>query len=627
MLLDSSFGPQTKPTAPRDVLLGTLELWLVRRIIRYNLVFVVNTTQEFIVHPDAFTDDEVKKSARFEADRIIQELERCAVMDVQTIRQLLLSSPRSLTSAGGPDAEYAIVFDLNQLKTEGATKYQQIFNDANRASKYIVSAAYANDQIPVPKYTFDGVFAFNGRSDCVSIVRPWFIEFKGGSHSEEYDCGNVELITEDWALIQQCIDRVCCTAALNSHYSVVGAFGVTCTRLWVTVFRREWIDNGAKEPSLRERVHILRSEPNNLSHLWALLTEEAVLNRDLMFVDRTDSAYLTSFLNGVSMIHGYCKSSVAGASSSNVYSMGVPGGYTAKQDKCNVGRVGDTKHVSVKIIRNRDHFERECRCVKQISEYLHQTDLDAAKKFYVAGTWQYGSCSYEPLSAQWAQFFHDVNRNAVAFLSKSLEANTIHGLTPWWLYTPAPRKCEAGGIIIMRCADVGAEPGLKMFADAQEWLRHIHDAGVLHCDLKFQNMLLFRSFETAFGEATKQYRFHTLIDSAMLNKLDDGWQIVDFGASYACEANAKARKARQPSPSPAAAYNADAPVIPFSLPLAVVSIVKDSGQYLTAGKRIRRSGASVQSGHAFEVQWSVEDDWDMFCMAVRAAHGYVEAST
>jgi hypothetical protein len=602
----NSLGNRESPERSRDKLHCILRQWLARRVLRSGLEFEVSGAR-FGVGP--CKTDELFRAAKATVARDIGEaIAQCPVMELAAVLDILASSSDSLKASTELDAKYHIRFNPQQLKIEGETRYQKTFNDENKSCAYIFSAAYTNGHIPVPKYNYDRVYVFSGKPDNVNIVRPWFIEFKAGSHEEVHERCNDAPMVEDWAVIEQCIDRVCCVATLNAHLSQVGAFGVTCRRLWVVFFRRRVIEDGVKVPALGECVHIMRTDPAHLSQLWALLTYEAEMNRNLIFTDPAVSAYITTFLNRISLIHGYCRCSLVGASSSMVYSLSFPGIYKTADTASVIGIDGYRKQVSIKIITGRDEFEQERQCVRQVSAFLGLHDPDAARDFYVAGTWQYGEDVYEPSSAQWAMFFESVNVNAIKVLSNTVRTRSAsaHQLDPWWSYTPTPPSAaDRGGIVIMRCADVTAIPHADLpglTKAAMLWLHRIHAARVLHCDLQIQNILYFHPLDNVKRRSSGSYTFTTFVNNALLQKLSAGWQIVDFGLGCACGTDGT--NDRNFSSESATALRSK------------VWIRKDSSQYRNGGPGLHKAGAAFGSVGWFEYDWSVEDDWAMLFQAM-----------
>ena len=253
----------------------------------------------------------------------------------------------------------------------------------------------------------------------------------------------------------------------------------------------------------RESIHVIKVDPSKLGYYWALLTKQALLDRDVMFVEGNDARYLVPFLNNLHpKVAHYCRTRFVSMSMNRVYAVTLPQLFSNGIASVCVSK--DVKHFAVKIIENPQEFEQEVQCIAQINEHIsvHGCGLKGENyrflSFYALGSQKWGEAPVMynedviDLGIIRAQLIR-VMKAPAAQASTRLRDSTA--LVPWWLYEPAAAQPLGGGVIVMLCGDYEKPIDASNIASAARgvghWLDLVHNARVLHRDIRPSNIMRF----------------------------------------------------------------------------------------------------------------------------------------
>lgn len=513
------------------------------------------------------------------AELVLEELLTAQCVSIQVAKEHLLLNPK-LQLTETEKQMYGLRFQPSQMHVRTETEFQGLFEKANEDNKYALMTATANKRTPFAKaHGASGTFNFTGKVDVCHVLRPLGVEFKGGKGPVNRFEAPKE---EDIKVIVQCIERVCTLGCTQTNLRSVVFFGVTSTCLWIVTLRRNWVDSTATET-----LTILRADPYHLCLLWALLTKEVVLDRSIIFDDVVSGYHLSKFLNGHLKLAGLCRVVCIGRSTSKVWGVSFP---TVKGSTVVVSQRTEEKDLAIKVIATDAKFEQEVRCL----EAYAATHPESLLQFYAIGHCRGDLMKF--FTSDWKHHLNQFSEN----LAESLAPQC--GRTdplPWWEYIPAP--CQ-GGIILMRCADYA---GLHRdaYADVsnrvvgvQESLRKFHEAGVLHCDLRPQNMMYFPQKQLC-GAAGNEI------------VLPNGWQLVDLSLGGLGSFDARTNLCTAVA---AISIASSPPVKKFHVR---ITIYKMSGQYMDAGISVVKAGKCTDKSE-FEYTWTLDDDHEMLMATI-----------
>jgi hypothetical protein len=524
------------------------------------------------------------------ADQYLEGINRAVVLEEEAICALVLTNDVILKP--GDLATYGIAFDSADLKVSGETSYQGAMDVKNIISNYLVKTSNSNLSTPMPTLHAD-YYAFAGKADAISIARPLSFEQIGESRAESYNKGRDPFDMDDYGVLLRGFQRVLGLAAVNCHLTNIVALCATCRYLSVVVFRRCWHRSSSyTAPVLVESLRVIRGYPDATECLWAKLTKEAVLDPTVMYCDAVDSFHATRFLSRIARFHGYCRTLAVAASGAKVFSVTFP-----TQSRGDIIIKRKTNEFAIKIVQNDFEFENEVSCLSQFHDYLQQNDPQAARSFYALGYWK--STDENPVYfGDWSTYFEDLRDQMEQLLCCGAEQH--HGNTAdpcaWWELVPAEDDVLAeagfhsipGGIIIMRSADVLSDVAHRskllgsLIADSGTWMERIHAAGLLHCDVRWRNILYFPAL-------TVENRSDQVVGKTAKVSLqaEPGFQIVDFGLGAILRDGATAIRR---------------------------TVDKRTGQFANAGQRLKECADSV-STETFKFDWMAWDDRDMLRVA------------
>lgn len=222
-----------------------------------------------------------------------------------------------------------------------------------------------------------------------------------------------------------------------------------------------------------ETLHIIHSEDSNvLSHLWPLLTKEAVNNRDIIYVDRAEAVLLSRAVQQWCSAENFCRYVGVGASGSHVYGITFPQLHTVaiegdKKSEKITGVAKEVKHIAVKVVRNGADFEREVKCLQNIWTTINQKlsaavttlqsqDHQLPAEFYAFGflkgaahsKTQYGISQCCTYAQQVRSVTDDMFEKTATAPTSSIAKDSV---VPWWRYSPGGDDDIEGGLILMRC--------------------------------------------------------------------------------------------------------------------------------------------------------------------------------
>jgi hypothetical protein len=554
----------------------------------------------------------------------VQAAEDATVDNFGTITSAILSLNVECTA--DVVRSLGVKFDKQALKTEGETQYQKTFNAANKDTPYLISNAAASDGVPVAKPEDQrGFHNYTAKIDNSSSLRPLGIEFESTVHKDSYE-GGTKSTEVDYGVIEQSFERVCSMARLNSSLSCFGVFGVTCRRLWITWLKRRWVRSASGALEFHESLSLFLTDVDNLPTLWAMLTNEALVDRNVIFINPAESLHLHRYLSTMCPLPGFCRTIAIGASNAKVFSVSFP----VLNNRGGLAINRNAKRVAIKIVLSDDEYAQEIQCLKRVCT-THPTD---AKNFYAIGCMGAQDQESTYFSAEWTGHMRDLGIRTRDATEKSKASNYLMApMKPWWLCEPSTEL--HGGVIIMRCGNHHSKLSVPfslqaLINDTTKWLVRIHAADVLHCDIRVRNIMYFPELTLKLRDETTE---RNLLGSMKRKEkedeettviIDGGFQIIDFGLSE-CLKNSPSIAQDDAAAVGENTVSSDdnglsAALMNMSLASnaefsAKKTIPKAYGQYKDAGEAVKQAGQRVKDDK-FEYNWKSADDWQMLLKAV-----------
>ena len=141
----------------------------------------------------------------------------------------------------------------------------------------------------------------------------------------------------------------------------------------------------------------------------------------------------------------------------------------------------------------------------------------------------------------------------------------------------------------------------KIEDDITFWLRFVHEAGVMHCDIRYQNIVRIPN---------QQHFFHRVANyvSPLSIQLSSNheWQLIDFSFGHLLVGDKSIESDTKGGfTSSATKYHAT----------VNLTIHKNTGQYISGGNTLHRVGKKC-AGNNFEYTWMVGDDYEMMMRAL-----------
>jgi hypothetical protein len=501
--------------------------------------------------------------------------------DIADIRNYLgISASLQLSS---DDVEsHGLIHDPEALHTMGETNYQKWFNEQNinnNRNNYILRTQHVNSRIPVALQPENEVFRFTGKTDNLSMLRPLAIEFKGNKYPANHRSSG-KLIAMHFEVIEQAIRRIYSMSCIQQFIGNIGVFAVCHDRVWLVWYKRT-ID--PEEGKQSESIHVMTIDPGDFRFLWALLTKEALADRNVIFVEgNNDFYYLIQFLNYIyPNIAYYCRTKFVSMSNNSVYAVTLPQltGRKSTSTMC-VSKVD--KHFALKVVSSQSYFEREVDCIARINSYIDDKNVQEASKFYAFGSkaWNgdYISHAFSPpidFTKLKKPLNHVVSNESMDFGSD---------LQPWWLFEPAPRQPLEGGVIVMRCGDYSkhakaydnvVEP---MIFGVQFWLNLYHQAQVLHRDIRLPNIMRFDD-PPVYTAIVDRNSNETSRNNGNRNSCLQ-WQLIDFSIGHCLKKDEES---------------------------VMTQLHINSAQYQNAGWMVKE----INNQEQFEYEWTYFDDQQM----------------
>jgi hypothetical protein len=489
---------------------------------------------------------------------------------IQNEPQALDTIRETLKCGRSPSAPvHPLILDMSKLHQEGETCYQKILDEANKGNPYYFGSANCNGGLPIPKPN-DGVkYWFTGKIDGMSNVRPLGIELKGEPHAATHtpDGG---LNNSHLDVLQQSVEKAHALASVHGLVANVGIFAITFNKQWLVWMSRRW-----EADVLLETLEVLSVSPESISILWDELNVLALNSPASIYTDPTDAAAILRFLHSVHpRAVGYCRVVPVGKSHSTVYAVTFPQLFT-QRDVRYLGVSSHIKHIAVKVVETAESFNRETECLRKIWTYLTAESIFEAANFYALGATS--STETESWSLDWINFKTSFGTAANLIIKSSQSTQ------PWWWQSLLPSDMNIRGCIIMRCGEYKQPLAYrnrevkKRAADCCAWwMRIIHQAGVIHRDIRMRNVVEFRSWFRPYS-VNGDYKY-VLPQGEDMTQSCYEWQLIDLGLG--CSAD-----------------NKDA-----------IIINTKSGQYYGAGVSVRNKGTGRRE---FSYRWGVHDDFEM----------------
>jgi hypothetical protein len=531
---------------------------------------------------------------------------------------------------------YEIVHDSNQLWNLGETKYQKKFNDANKANRFMVSSTFAsNGCIPYPKLPDDDskfVVTGSGGGDHVSLVDHISIEWKGPCHTTLVVPAFCRMQDHHYAVIFQSIQRVYAMSCYQEYFSDIIVFAVCADMMWIIKYSSEFVRHPqTQQHHFHRKIDIIAADPGHLGSLWGSLTYRAIQRKQCGFNTSTaDYCYLTRFLNTIcpNLAH-YCRTRFIGSSMNRVYAITLPQRYgdDTLNNQYSLASSARTKHLAVKVIASGSLFDQEVACLQQIWSYINQLthgsssktanaiipsmkiDEVVAKRFYAYGYMRMASGTtrnpptitlFNPEDAsKFPELQQEINLLLQPLRDNTCELAKNKHKDVWWLHQPVATTPLTGGVIIMHCGDYSHDGHSevyhgkellkrysKLHSDLFLWLELIHNAGVLHRDLRLPNILRFKSSSRTFVHHRVAASSESTSASTHIEvhaNPEGEWQLIDFNVSACLQGGAST---------------------------ADTVLKKSEAQFKYGGWRLCREGNSMEDD-PFHYQWSMIDDLEM----------------
>jgi hypothetical protein len=516
-----------------------------------------------------------------------------------------LSIPSDLTLSKEEIALFGVHHDSKLLHDYGEINYQLWFNEQNVGKRKTClldatgSAAHHHGTIPIPKQPRNNIIPFCTQINNLSCIRTMGIDIKGGPYDPTtQESSSRSLTGKHFQVLEQSLRRIYSMSSVQQYLGKIGMFAICFDRIWFISYERKHNRSKCKQ---EESIDILTINPSDLSELWAILTVEALRDPDIIYVQGNhDSCYLSQFLNSLhpDSFH-YCRTRFVAMSMNQVYAISLPQLSTI-QGNVSLGISSKDKHFALKVISSQSQFIAEVECITRINQYIEKNDGvlgdgTVPVPFYAIGFKPWGG-NLECFNAKYTQIDFESIKNDLVDVFKgnevigSFSSLTMHDeydqpVVPWWLHQPIPSKPLNGGVIVMHCGDLYCRPDSNSLSSLMDgvtyWLNLYHDAGVLHRDIRFNNMVRFSNVPSHYTPSIIESADNKAVTEATCLQ----WQLIDFNTAC-CLAEDRSE--------------------------VKTILQRNSSQYLRAGWLVKRTAKqSEDSETTFKYSWRKYDDIQM----------------
>jgi hypothetical protein len=418
----------------------------------------------------------------------------------------------------------------------------------------------------------------------------------------------------------------------QEYFSDIIVFAVCADMMWIIKYTGEFVRHPeTNQHRFNRKIDIIAANPSHLGSLWGALTYRAIQRKQCGFNTSTaDYFYLTQFLNTIcpNLAH-YCRTRCIGSSMNRVYAVTLPQQYGdgTRSNQQTFAASARTKHLAVKVIASNALFDQEVACLERIWGYINQLtggsssssttanarpsmniDEVVAKRFYAYGYMRMatGTARNPPTitlfnpddEIKLPGLQQEMNALLQPLRDNTCQLSEKKHKDVWWLHQPVPTTPLTGGVIIMHCGDYSLDGHSEVYnekellmkysqirGDLSFWLELIHNAGVLHRDLRLPNILRFKSTLRTFvhhhvavsnESGSTQREVHA-------DPEEGEWQLIDFNVSACLERGAST---------------------------ADTLLKKSEAQFKYGGWRLHRKGRKME-GDSFVYEWSQIDDMEM----------------
>ena len=434
-----------------------------------------------------------------------------------TVRKQL-SIPTSFKLYRDDINKYGIIHSTEKLSSWGENKYQKWFDDKNvgKRSCFLLGTSERSGKIPIAQQCQNDTFSFTAKIDNISTLRPLGIEFKGDKTGSQFE------------VLLQSIRRIYSISCIQQYLGNIGVFAVcpSCIRL-------VWYERKMVQQQQQQSINVINIKSDQFSYVWALLTKQALDNRDIMYVNNWDAYYLVNFLNSIypKLAH-YCRSRFIKMSMNSVYAITLPQLMT-ERGKSTMRLSKKDKHFALKVIPSQSEFDQEVACIAKINSHIDGMNGGDNEYcgFYAFGSKQFNGnyqshssnrniVNFDCIKEMMRDVFKEASASKASASSaqKSAPARQTRSLSrraselstttssattsaptssedppqPWWLYQPGDDPSSRGGVIVMICGDLNNKVTLDCESDVAKWLKLYHDARVLHRDIRQSNIVRFK---------------------------------------------------------------------------------------------------------------------------------------
>ena len=474
--------------------------------------------------------------------------------------------------------QHTINLDIDQLKELGETNYQIEFNEINKVNKFILFTHASNSDCPFFMDLQLNWYSMSAKPDNLMKKFPAIIEFKhtlkkkSNANAIEFqqhtdaestasdnskalstrekiqdfnDSPNTNeeasgYINDDWDVLQQTMSRLLTTANLNALLKVMVGFSITSRHCYVLVFQR-WFDD---HRHLHQKITIVKINVATVCELWRNLSYLGEPSTYFMNDDYI-SIYQTIKLLGYPP--EYCRITLVGFSISRVYCITFPGWF----DRF-LGIEEGKIDLAIKICLNDRKGIQEINCLRTVAKSIQATKSQFQNESKYNNFEFYARGAVDGDRIDW----FDANRMIVANIIPQLQnkfTSIFEDGDVWW--RPQLDHDLLCNTIIMDCG-LPLKPSKEYYDeilnDIQTSLYFIHNAGLVHCDIRKYNIIKFTT----------------------------GWQLVDF--DYARRVNGE------------------------------ILIDLESNQYKASGQAVHSLASGINPElNIKSYNWRIDDDYQM----------------
>jgi hypothetical protein len=318
------------------------------------------------------------------------------------------------------------------------------------------------------------VYMRDAMFDAMSSVAGLGLEMKGKETT------SADMLSQDFAVLAQALGRVRVVRAVAGHVGRYVLLAVGPTSAWALVLTRHNHIGPSDSPD--EKIDILRVNSKDVNEIWSAVTD-AELQHPGWSLTR-DGRMLACALADMQLPIFFC---LVKHRSCRVYDITLPQYYEdAQGTKLGVCSV-DAPDFVIKLTETEGHKREVCALKLLLPDYaLGHVELQ-----------ERGAGTIPDRLRNRQQFVESLEQGFRSLIvPEEKESDFVGKESLWWLKAPPLSDDTTGGALIMRQGEkmeaFTASTAPDIFQDLSRCLHAAHEKGLVHCDIRWCNVLRFQ---------------------------------------------------------------------------------------------------------------------------------------